>query len=170
MDENIRTFTSKNSYKYLIADVGLILLVILANISDKFSKLSIIFMVIVVAYVIFDVTCAIYRYKMTKDKKMPDLAIDSEKVIIYSGFPAKKTEIKFNEMESIFVPKWDKAIEIKLKNKTKANINLATYSHEDATKIKNIFNEIQARVILKDFGEKDKPKTYHNINGKTYTK
>lgn len=170
MDENTRTFTSKNSYKYLIADVGLILLAVLANVKDKFSTIGIIFMVVVAIYVLFDVTCVIYRYKMTKDKKMPDLAIDSEKVIIYSGFPAKKTEIKFSEMESIFVPKWDKAIEIKLKNKTKANINLSTYSHEDATEIKNIFNEIQARVILKDFGKKDKPKTYHNINGKSYVK
>lgn|GEM_PF-3404923 len=170
MEENLKTFTSKNTYKYLIADVGLVLLAILANVKDKFSTIGIIFMVVVVLYVLFDVTCTVYRYKMTKDKKMPDLAIDSEKVIIYSGFPAKKTEIKFSEMETIFVPKWDKAIEIKLKNKTKANINLATYSHEDATEIKNIFNEIQARVILKDFGEKDKPKTYHNINGKTYTK
>jgi len=170
VEENLKTFTSKNTYKYLIADVGLVLLAILANVKDKFSTIGIIFMVVVVLYVLFDVTCTVYRYKMTKDKKMPDLAIDSEKVIIYSGFPAKKTEIKFSEMETIFVPKWDKAIEIKLKNKTKANINLATYSHEDATEIKNIFNEIQARVILKDFGEKDKPKTYHNINGKTYTK
>lgn len=170
MEDDIKAFTSKSSYKYLIADVGLILLAILANVKDRFSTIGIIFMVIVVLYVLFDVTCTIYRYKMTKDKKMPDLAIASEKIIIYSGFPAKKTEIKFNEMESIFVPKWDKAIEIKLKDKTKANINLATYSHEDATEIKDIFNEIQARVILKDFGKKDKPKTYHNINGKSYTK
>ncbi|MFL0249991.1 hypothetical protein ACJDT4_06110 [Clostridium neuense] len=170
MENNIKTFTSKNSYKSLVADAGLVLLTVLANLKDKFSMLGIIFMAVVVIYVIFDITCTIYRYKMTKHKKIPDLAIDSEKVIIYSGFPVKKTEIKFSEMESIFVPKWDRLIEIKLKNKTKANINLATYSHEDATEIKNIFNEIQARVILKDFGKKDKPKTYHNVNGKCYTK
>lgn len=170
MNDNFKTFTSKNSYKYLIADVGLILLAVIANLKDKFSMLGIIFMAVIVVYVLFDVTCAIYRHKMTKDKKMPDLAIDSDKVIIYSGFPAKKTEIKFSEMESIFVPKWDKLIEIKLKNNTKANINLATYSHGDSTEIKKIFSEIQARVILKDFDKKNKPKTYHNINGKCYTK
>lgn len=170
MEDNIRTFTSKTSYKYLIADVGLVLLAVLANVKDKFSTIGIIFMVVVVLYVLFDVTCTIYRYKMTKDKKIPDLAIDSEKVIMYSGFPAKKTEIKFSQMESIFVPKWDKAIEIKLKDNTKANINLAAYSHEAATEIKNAFSEIQARVILKDFGEKSKTKTYHNINGKSYIK
>lgn len=166
MNDNFKTFTSKNSYKYLIADVGLILLAVAANLKDKFSTLGIIFMAVIVVYVLFDLTCAIYRHKMTKDKKMPDLAIGSEKLVIYSGFPEKKTEIKFREMESIFVPKGDKLIEIKLKNNTKSNINLATYSHEDANEIKKIFSEIQARVILKDFGKKDKPKTYDNVNGK----
>lgn len=170
MDSDFKTFTSKSNYKYLISDLALIVLSIIVNVKDGFSKFSLIFMVAIVIYVIFDVVCTIYRYKMVKEKKVPDLAIDSEMVIIYSGFPIKKTEIKFSEMESIFVPKWDKLIEIKLKNKTKANINLATYSHEDATEIKNIFNEIQARVILKDFGKKDKPKTYHNVNGKCYIK
>lgn len=170
MDDNVRTFTSKMSYKYLIADVGLVLLAVLANLKDRFSTLGIIFMAVVVIYVLFDITCTVYRYKMTKNKKIPDLAIDSEKVTIYSGFPAKKTDIKFSEIENIFVPKWDKAIEIKFKNNTKANINLSAYSHEDAAEIKNVFSEIQARVILKDFGEKSKPKTYHNVNGKSYVK
>lgn len=170
MDSDFKTFTSKNDYKYLIADVILIILSITVILKNKQSKVAMIFIVVVIVYVLYDVSCTIYRYRMVKNKSLPDLEINCEKVVIYSGFPVRKTEIRFSEVESILVPKWDKLIEIKLKNNTKANINLSTYSEKDIKEIKNAFIEIQSTVILKNVDGKDNVKTYHNVNGKCYTK
>lgn len=172
MDSNFREFKAKKKYILPLIDVVLALAIyvpISINVKKHtlVSKVILIAVVIFIMYVIVD---DIYRYYISEVKKTPDIAINNEKIILYGGSNMRKAEIKFSDISKIHIPKWDEAIEIRLKNNGRANINFKGFSEEDIKSIKDIFIEIKNLIGDQEKVSQLKTKDYHVVNGKTYIK
>ncbi|WP_234121045.1 hypothetical protein [Clostridium hydrogenum] len=171
MDSDFKEFTSKKKYILPLIDV-LCAIAIFAPFAENRKKHPTafwIFLVIAIIFIIYVIAEDIYKYYVSEVKRVPDISINNEMIVIRSGFPIKKSILKIDDIEKIGVPKYDDSIEISLKNGLKANINFKGYSKEDITEIKSIFTEIKNKISGEDNNE-IKTKTYHNFIGKTYVK
>ncbi|HEY5562133.1 MAG TPA: hypothetical protein VIK72_10330 [Clostridiaceae bacterium] len=140
--------------------------------TEKHTEGSLVILVISSILIIGLLYYDIYKDYVLKKKKISDLSISAEDIIIPYGFFLKPKIFLIKDIIEIYTPKWDNVIEISFKDKSKIKLNLYNYADKDKQELKAILGDIKG-VSLKSEKIKAIPKiirSFHIVNGKKYIK